>query len=234
MLKEDQTGLGLATAGLVLGIISVLYAIFVVGAFAGIIGVIITIIHLIRRLPYKKLAVWGLILSILGIAASAGFGLLNIKQNIQRMTELYSQGYQDYNGKAAPELNLTTIDGNEFNLSNLKGKRVLLDFWATWCPPCKKELPLLIKLRNETSADNLVIIGISNEQAGIISDFGKKNKINYPLISAGIDANLPMPFSEVESIPTLFIIDANGIIENAVVGYHPYEQLKEYALGSKK
>jgi thiol-disulfide isomerase/thioredoxin len=177
-MQKEETGLSLGTAVLVLGIISVLYAIFVIGALAGIAGVIIAIVHLIKRLPYKKLAVWGLVLSLIGTAAGVGLGIWSVTRNIQRMNAYNEEGFQDYYGKEAPDMTLTTIDGNDIKLSQLKGKRVFLDFWATWCPPCKKELPELIKLRNEISPDNLVIIGISNESKKVIGDFGKKIKIN--------------------------------------------------------
>ena len=235
-MRKEESGLALGTAGLVLGIIAILYSIIVIGALAGIIGVIISIIHLADRMPYRKLGIWALIISLLGIAASAGFGIMyavSINKSIEKMKESYSEGNQDYYGKPAPEISLTTIDGNEIKLSDLKGKRVLLDFWATWCPPCKKEIPELIKLRNATSPDEIIIIGISNESKKTISEFGRKVKINYPLVSAGLDANLPSPFGNVESIPTLFIIDANGNIENTVVGYHSYEELRKAAVEQK-
>jgi peroxiredoxin len=232
--KTLESGIGFGTASLVLGLMSLGLSIFVIGAGAGLIGAILAVIHLARRLPFRGLAVAGLILSIIGGAAGAGFSVLygmRMYRSYKMMSELGSTQFEDYYGKAAPQMTLKTIDGDEINLSNLKGKRVLLDFWATWCGPCKKEIPNLVKLRESTSADKLVIIGISDEPADRIRSFGQRMKINYPLVSVSDDVMLPEPFSEIASIPTVFVIDANGIIENALSGYHPLEELKKNALG---
>ena len=230
-----QAGIGLGVASLVLGLMSLGLSILVIGAGAGLIGVIVAIIHLAKRLPFKGLAIWGLVLSLTGTAAGAGFGVLyviEIYRSYNTTSESGGTGFEDYYGKAAPEMTLKTIDGNEIMLSDLKGKRVMLDFWATWCGPCKREIPHLVKLRETTSADELVIIGISNEPADKIRSFGQRKKINYPLVSMNYDAKLlPEPFCEITSIPTVFVIDANGLIENVLNGYHPLEELKENALG---
>jgi peroxiredoxin len=231
---ELQAGIGLGVASLVLGLMSLGLSIFVIGAGAGLIGIILAVIHLARRLPFKALAIWGLVLSLIGGAAGAGFGVLygiTAYRSYKITSEIGSSDFEDYYGKAAPEITLKTIDGNEIMLSDLKGRRVMLDFWATWCGPCKKELPHLVKLRETTSDDELVIIGISDEPADKIRSFGRKMKINYPLVSINYNVKLPEPFSEVISIPTVFFIDANGTIENVLSGYHKLEELKENALG---
>jgi peroxiredoxin len=232
--ERVEAGIGLGVASLVLGLVSLGLSIFVIGAGAGLIGVILAVIHLARRLPFKALAIWGLVLSLIGGAAGAGFGVLygiGMYRSYKTMSVLGTSEFEDYYGKAAPEMTLKTIDGNEIMLSDLKGRRVMLDFWATWCGPCKKELPHLVKLRETTSADELVIIGISDEPADKIRSFGRKMKINYPLVSINYNVKLPEPFSEVTSIPTVFFIDANGVIESALTGYHPLAKLKENALG---
>jgi peroxiredoxin len=183
---------------------------------------------LARRLPFKGLAIWGLVLSIIGTVAGVGFAAfysVNVYRSYKTMTKISESGFRDYYNKPAPQLVMKTIDGNEIKLSDLKGKRVMLAFWATWCGPCKQEIPHLMELRKTTDMDKLVIIGISNESAEKIREFGEKMKINYPLVSIGRDENLPEPFNKVTSIPTVFFIDANGVIEKVVIGYQTFEQL---------
>ena len=138
-----------------------------------------------------------------------------------------------YIGTAAPDITLTDLDGNKIILSELKGKRIVLDFWATWCPPCKKEIPHFIELRKTTNSKELVIIGISNESAEKIKTFAEKHNINYPLVSTQ-DDKLPEPYNKITSIPTTFFIDRQGVIGNVLVGYHSFEELKDNALGDKE
>ena len=237
MAKEDNSGLGTAIAALVLGIMSILYSLFVIGAILGLVGAIIAIVHLAKQLPRKGLTTAGLALSIIGILVSCGFLALysvGVYRGFKMPFGARYYQFDKYNiGKAAPQTSMKTIDGEEIKLSDLKGKRVLLDFWATWCPPCKKEIPHLIELRKTTNANELVIIGISDEPPDVIRRFRQQMQINYPLVSEPNSEGLLPPFNKVNSIPTFFIIDANGTIENANTGYVSYEQLKKYALGTR-
>jgi peroxiredoxin len=121
---------------------------------------------------------------------------------------------------------VTTLDGATMALSDLKGKRVILDFWATWCPPCVKEIPHFVRLRNEVSTNDLVLIGISDEERGTLEAFIKKHKVNYPIGSA---KDAPSPYADIQSIPTTYFIDRKGVIQKILVGYHDFEHLKEHA-----
>jgi peroxiredoxin len=228
----SHTGVGIAVASFVLGLVSLLLSLFVIGVIFGIVGLVLGIVHLSKRMPlFKAMAVWGVLLSLIGSMANIGFGVfygIKIHQVFVAVRERQSEGEiqpqaQEYIGMAAPEINLTDMDGNEIVLSQLKGKRVVLDFWATWCPPCKKEIPHFIMLANKMKTDDLVIIGISSEDKSTLKKFIKNIGINYPIVSAD---NLPSPFSSISSIPTTFFIDRNGIIQNVLVGYHDYDTLK--------
>ena len=127
-------------------------------------------------------------------------------------------------GKPAPELRLVDLEGNVNRVSRLKGKKVLLDFWGTWSPPCEKTIPELVQLRTDTNTSELVIFGLSDEPVDRLNEFAKEQKMNYPVVA--YNESLPEPYGEVTVLPTLFLIDSKGIIRNVLYNYHPIDELK--------
>jgi peroxiredoxin len=231
-VRQLNLCLGLSVASLVLGILAVAMSIMLVGILLGIIGLILGIIYLGKRNPLgRSIAIWGLSLSIVGIAASVVFGCLFvlIPYLAYKQMNIGSESggaLEEWIGREAPDFTVTDLQGKEITLSNFKGKRVILDFWATWCPPCRKEIPHFIKLRENIGDDALFIIGISSESSGVLRKFVETNKINYPIASA---TDLPEPYSKISSIPTTLFIDRSGIIQKVAVGGHDYSSLFTYA-----
>jgi len=107
------------------------------------------------------------------------------------------------------------IQGKPVALSDYKGKVILLDFWATWCPPCRKEIPGFIELYNTYKSRGLVVIGVSMDDAEDIADVKKyaaQIKMNYPiLLGAGREDDLKPVFGELP-LPTSFVIARDGRI----------------------
>jgi peroxiredoxin len=136
---------------------------------------------------------------------------------------------EDWQGVRAPDFSTTSLDGKQIRLADLRGKRVVLDFWATWCPPCVKEIPHFVRLVNDPDAKDLVVVGISNEEKDRLAKFVKDKGINYSIASVE-DKDLPSPYKDVRSIPTTFFVDRNGVIQTVFQGYHDYEALKAVAL----
>ena len=111
---------------------------------------------------------------------------------------------------------LTSTEGTQFLLSELEGKVVFLGFWATWCPPCKAEMPSVQNLYNAMKAEkDVVFLMVSNEGIQTVRNFMKKNRYDFPVWLA--DSSLPSSL-KVEAIPSTFIIDRKGNIVFAHTG----------------
>lgn len=123
-------------------------------------------------------------------------------------------------GSKAPDFTAKDINGNEISLSSLKGKVVLLDFWASWCVPCKKSMPHLIELNDTYKADSLVLLGINvDTDLEKIKEFQRSinAEIPFPVIFDK-DSKLP-PLYNVEGMPTTVVINKDGVIKYKEVGY---------------
>jgi peroxiredoxin len=130
-------------------------------------------------------------------------------------------------GKPAP-LNFTVKDmqGRQVNLASYKGKIILLNFWATWCPPCKIEIPDLIALQ-ETYKDDIVVLGFSvDDTAEQLKPFAAEYKINYPLLIGLGHENVQEAYGPMWGIPVTIIIDRDGTIARKQSGIRTREQME--------
>jgi thiol-disulfide isomerase/thioredoxin len=129
-------------------------------------------------------------------------------------------------GPTAPDFSLSSLAGQTVTLEQYRGKVVLLDFWATWCPPCRMTIPLLIKLQEKYRDEGLVILGISIDDPRQITNkdlkyFKKMTKINYPVLRFNEKVMQDYFAGERVSVPTMFVVDRNGKIRDKIVGYAP-------------
>ena len=121
-------------------------------------------------------------------------------------------------GENAPNFTLKNLDGKEISLNQFRGKHVLINFWATWCGPCKIEMPSLEALYERFKDRNFVLLAISNDMFGanIVKPFVKVHNNNFPVL---LDQRLKVSNAfGVVSLPTTFMIDPQGKIIGALFG----------------
>jgi len=129
-------------------------------------------------------------------------------------------------GPLAPDFSLSDLSGQTVSLGQHRGSVVLLDFWATWCGPCRLTIPLLAKLHERYKDKGLVILGISVDDPQLIQDkdllhYKKMTQIEYPLLRFNQKVMKDYFSGEQVAIPTMFVIDRNGRIRDKLVGFQP-------------
>lgn len=119
----------------------------------------------------------------------------------------------------APNFKATASDGSTVELQKLKGKVVVVNYWATWCPPCRQEIPGFIDVYKKYKGKGLEIVGVSLDQNGweVVKPYMAKTKINYPIVLP--DDVLSSAYGKIDAIPTTFFVDKNGNIVDTHVGY---------------
>lgn len=120
--------------------------------------------------------------------------------------------------QTAPDFQLPSLSGPDISLNQFKGKVVLLNFWATWCAPCREELPALQQVFSKYEGKGLVILGINEDKdQENARDFVNHYKLNFPI---GFDQNFQiMNKFEVSAMPVSFLIDRNGTIKETFFGF---------------
>jgi len=131
-------------------------------------------------------------------------------------------------GRAAPSFAVRTLDGKMFRMSENRGRPVVLDFWATWCAPCRASMPHLASIQERYHSDGLVVIGLSVDEEGpaVVRRYAERLRIHFRLAMA--DEKLLDQYGPIRQIPTTFFINRRGKVVRRTVGYLDAETLDAY------
>ena len=130
-------------------------------------------------------------------------------------------------GHAAPDFDLTDLQGNTVRLSSLRGKAVVLNFWASWCAPCIEEIPWLVEMQKRYGGQGLQIVGVSldDDDPKEVVKFAAKNAINYPILFGG--EKVANEYGGIDYLPTTFYIDRNGVVLERVFGQPGRQEIEK-------
>jgi len=190
----------------------------------------------------RNTIVLGVVLFVLATFAWAGWANFEYRQQAAQVRQVTAErgilvadeqgGPPEYvsplKGKAAPAFALEDLTGTKVSLASYKGKAVLINFWATWCAPCKIETPWLIELRNQYGPQGFEVLGISaddldrgdakqfSKEKDEIADSATKMHIPYPVLIDG--ASLSDAYGGLDELPMSFYVDRNGVVVAAQMG----------------
>ena len=133
----------------------------------------------------------------------------------------------DVQGVPAPDFTLSSLDGRTVKLSDFRGKAVLLNFWATWCPPCKVEMPWFEDLQRQYAAAGLVVIGVAMDdtEPAKIAKYASELGVNYPVLLG--TNQVSDDYGDVQYLPTTFYIGRDGTIVDKMTGLLDRKDVEE-------
>jgi len=132
-------------------------------------------------------------------------------------------------GSQAPDFQLNNLDGQSISLSDLRGKPVFINFWATWCPPCRSEMPYIQEIYEEWSGKGLVVLAINiGESPSQVEEFMESQNLSFPvLLDTG--KNVAQKYN-IRGIPTSFFVDKDGVVQEKIIGAFPSKAAIEKSL----
>ncbi len=131
-------------------------------------------------------------------------------------------------GAPAPDFTLKTLDGKTLKLSDLRGKAVLLNFWATWCAPCKIETPWIVDLQNQYAAQGLQVVGVSMDDESNTDDikkFAQEMHMTYPILRGTEDVG--NEYGGLEFLPTTYFVGRDGNVTGRILGLRGRSDMEE-------
>jgi len=146
---------------------------------------------------------------------------------LARNTDKIATGAGNMKGKPAPPFTLQSLDGKMVSLSDFRGKAVLLNFWATWCAPCKIEMPWFVELQKQYAAQGLQIVGVAMDDASPedIAKFAKDLGVDYPILIG--KESVGDAYGGVQFLPATFYIDREGNVVDKIFGLKGKNEIED-------
>lgn len=145
----------------------------------------------------------------------------------QQTSQTQGQPPDTANRKPAPDFSLQDANGSTLKLSDLHGKVVLLNFWATWCGPCQMEIPWFVEFEQDYRSKGLEVVGISMDEDGwkVVKPYVQQHKMNYRVVLG--NESVGQLYGGVDSLPTTFVIDRSGKVAFVHVGLAPRSEYQD-------
>jgi peroxiredoxin len=161
-----------------------------------------------------------------GADADDGFGIVELPPGTNSTGRSPSSDV----GRAAPDFLLQTPAGGTLRLSDLRGKPILVNFWATWCAPCRQEIPEIVRAYNARRGEGLEVVAVNlQENDGVVREFAQERGMTFPIVidRRGQVAEAWRIGGPVKGIPSSYFIDRDGIVRGVVYGPMDAEKLDE-------
>lgn len=173
----------------------------------------------------KRFLIWGVAALVAGLSVSS-CGQKEAKQEVSEVPDPIVANRASENAGSL-NFTLTDIDGKPVSLTDYKGKVVMIDFWATWCGPCRQAIPHLKELYEDNREKGFEILAIAMDENGekVVPSFAASNQINYRVLLGTPDVEAK--FGGLVGYPTTFLIDRDGQIVDKTLGYRPKEYFEE-------
>ena len=169
-------------------------------------------------------------LSLVFLLVACGGG--NDQQSSEASSSSASSGplpgkVRDVEPEPVPDLTLETLDGASIDLAKQDGRLLLVNFWATWCAPCREEIPDLKALHSDLEEDGLTVIGVALDRKGreVVDPFVDQHEINYPIV-VDAEGTAEAEFGPIPGLPTTILVTPDGQITKRVVGIFPTDEMR--------
>ena len=188
----------------------------------------------------KRVILWTALTGLVFVSAYLGNRLFHFRQDeaVHSSTEQTGNPMQaaaaaQIVGRHRPEFSLPDLDGRQRSITEWDGKVVALNFWATWCPPCLKEVPEFVSLQEKYRAQGLQFIGIALQKPEEVREFVAEHKVNYPILAGELEViKLAEAYgNNIGALPYTVIIDRNGQIAHVKPGVLPTEEAESIISG---